>query len=293
ADHLMLGNELRILESWTVMSYLAAITSKIRIGSKVLCYAFRHPAILAKMASTLDVISGGRLDLGLGAGWNEEEAARYGITLPSLSTRIEQLIEYIEVLKKMFVETNPFFKGKYYVIENAVCNPKPLQNPHPPIWIGTLRGGKKMFNIIAQFADGVNTLGSLESVRVKLDGIKNACLSLNRSFDKLKVSWDAHVLIGRTDDEIREKKKEINTHNPNYPSYLFFSTDARQKHGMPEKMTWEEFEEINLIGKPDQIIKRIQKFLEIGVNEFVLWFLDLPSTDGIRLFSKEVMSCFR
>lgn len=293
ADHLILGHESRILESWTVISCLAAITSKIRIGSKVLCYAFRHPAILAKMASTLDVISGGRLDLGLGAGWYEEEALRYGITFPPLSTRIEQFIEYIKILKAMFTEDNPSFNGKYYTIENAVCNPKPLQKPHPPIWIGTLRGGKKMFNIIAQFADGVNTLGSLESVRTKLDGIKKACDSLNRSFEQLIVSWDAHVLIGRTDDEVRLKKKEINSYNPNFPSYLFFSPDARQKHGIPDRMTWEEFEELNLIGRPDQLIKRIEKFLEIGVNEFVLWFLDLPSTDGIRLVSEEVINCFR
>lgn len=293
ADHLILGNESRILESWTVMSCLAATTSRIRIGSKVLCYVFRHPAILAKMASTLDVVSGGRLELGLGSGWYEEEATRYGVTFPTLSTRIEQLSEYIEVLRRMFTEANPSFRGKHYIIENAVCNPKPIQKPHPPIWIGTLRGGKKMFNLIARYADGVNTLGSLESVKDKLDGIRNACASLDRDFNKLATSWDAHVLIGRTDDEVREKKRKINTHNPNYPSYLFFSPDARQKHGMPDRMTWKEFEEINLIGKPDQIIKRIENFLKIGVKEFVLWFLDLPSTDGIRLFSEEVMSCFR
>lgn len=292
ADHLILGNADRILESWTVMSCLAAVTSKIRIGSKVLCYAFRHPAILAKMTSTLDVISGGRIELGLGSGWNEEEASRYGIMFPPISTRIEHLAEYIEILKRMFTMSNPTFKGRYYIIENAVCNPKPIQKPHPPIWIGTLRGGKKMFNLIARFADGVNTFGSLQSVKVKLSGIREACNTVGRNFNDLIFSWDSHVLIGKSADAIREKKRKINAYNPNYPSYMYLSPDARRKHGIPDKQTWEEFEELNLIGQPDQIIKRIDEFLEIGVTDFVLWFLDLPSTDGIELFSKEVINSF-
>jgi alkanesulfonate monooxygenase SsuD/methylene tetrahydromethanopterin reductase-like flavin-dependent oxidoreductase (luciferase family) len=292
ADHLILGRSSRILEAWTVMSCLATLTHRVKIGSKVLCYAFRHPSILAKMVSTLDAISNGRVEIGLGAGWNEEEAKRYGIAFPAISTRIEQLEEYIIVLKKMLTESSPTFSGKYYTIEDAVCEPKPIQKPHPPLWIGTLRGGKKMFNLIASYADGINTFGTLSSVKEKIERIFESCKAIGRSVQNLKISCDTHVLIGRTDDEVREKKREINKYNPNYPSYLYLSPDARQRHGIPDKMSWEEYEELYLIGRPDKIIKRLEEFIDIGVNEFVLWFLYLPHTDDIKLFSKEVMSSF-
>lgn len=292
ADHLILGSSGRILEAWTVMCYLSSLTNRVRIGSKVLCYAFRHPSILAKMAATLDVASNGRLDLGLGAGWFQEEAESYGIPFPKLSVRIEQLAEYIEILKKMFTEDSPVYSGKFYSIKNAICEPKPLQKPHPPIWLGTLRGGKKMTSLIAKYADGVNTLGTLPSVKNKIDAIRDACISIGRRFEELVISWDAHILLGKTEEDLREKIRTINRHNPRYPSYYFFSEDARRKHDMPDKLSWEEFAELNLIGIPDKIIKRIENFMEIGVHEFVLWFLTLPDQTDLELFHKEVMSCF-
>ena len=120
------------------MSAMAMVTSKIRIGGLVLCNSYRNPAFLAEMAASLDNISEGRLEIGLGAGWMNEEYEAYGYPFPSGGTRADQLKEGVEILKKMFTEDAASYSGKYYKIEAAHCNPKPVQKPYPPITIGAM-----------------------------------------------------------------------------------------------------------------------------------------------------------
>ena len=124
------------LEAWTLMSAIAAVTERLGIGTLVLCNSYRNPALLAKMASSLDQISNGRFLLGLGAGWMDEEYRAYGYPFPAVRVRIEQLEEALAIIKLLFKESRATFQGKYYAVNDAVNNPKPLQQPHPPILIG-------------------------------------------------------------------------------------------------------------------------------------------------------------
>ena len=163
-----------MLEGWTVISMLAAITTKIKLGTLVTGIIYRYPSVLAKIAATLDVLSKGRLFMGIGAGWNEEESSAYGISFPSNQERMLRLEEAIQVVRKMWIE-EPYasFNGKYYQIRNAYCNPKPIQKPSPPILVGG-GGERKTLKIVAKYADACNLFGSPETVRKKLDVLKES-----------------------------------------------------------------------------------------------------------------------
>ena len=125
-----------LLEGWTALTALARDTTRIRLGTSVLCNSYRHPSVLAKMAATLDVISEGRLELGLGAGWFKREFEAYGIPFPPAGERVAALAESLEVIKTIWTQPNPVYSGRFYTLDGAVCDPPPLQTPHPPLWVG-------------------------------------------------------------------------------------------------------------------------------------------------------------
>ena len=131
--------EKNIFECFTLLSSLATITERVKIGQIVACNSYRNPSLLAKMLSTLDIISNGRVELGIGAGWYEQEYVAYGYNFPSDITRIIQLDESIRIIKAMWTEKYASFDGKYYKIKDAICNPKPIQKPHPLIMVGGIR----------------------------------------------------------------------------------------------------------------------------------------------------------
>jgi len=280
SDHLILGFDGSILECWTVLSALASITKKMRLGTLVLCNSHRHPSITAKMVATLDVISNGRLDFGIGAGWNQSEQGAYGITWnPSARARINQMMEGIEIAKRMWTEEKPSFKGKYYEIRNAVCNPKPIQKPHPPIWIGG-KGEKIMLRVVAKYANGWNTPPlPVETYANKLDVLKKHCLDVGTDFNSIGKSIEERIIIGRDEKEVTDTLHKGNIFVPKVTIQLL--KDAR---GLSE---------VFIIGTPDECIKRIDEYVNVGVTHLMFWFLDFSSMKGIRLFAKEVISSFK
>ena len=154
-----------MLESWTTLSMLAGLTTKIKLGTLVTGIIYRYPAILAKIAATLDVLSKGRLFMGIGAAWNEEESHAYGINFPPVNERLSRLEEAIQIIRKMWTEEpSASFNGKYYQIHNAYCNPKPIQKPSPPLLVGG-SGERKTLKIVAKYADACNLFGSAETVK--------------------------------------------------------------------------------------------------------------------------------
>ena len=191
-------SERMMLECWTTLSSLASVTTKIRLGA-ILVNLYRNPAIVAKMASTLDIISNGRLEIGLSAGWYQREAETYGISFPAGSVRIEMLEESVIILRRMLSTENEnensgkiSLKGRYYNISNAECNPKPIQKPHIPIWIGG--SGKKNLKVVARYADGWNYgLCSYDQYVAKLSVLKNYChnnkVSGSRNYDDIIKAW--------------------------------------------------------------------------------------------------------
>jgi len=203
-DHLHASprpDERQMLECWTLLSALAVETTRIRLGALVLNINNRNPSLTAKMATTLDQISDGRLEFGVGAGGTnraqhqknlgyEYEFDAYDIPFPTRpSVRIEKLDEGLEVMKRMWTQEAATYEGRHYSIKDATCLPKPVQRPHPPIWIGG-KGGSKIIRVIAKHADGWNISGisSVEEYREKREILEKACMDVGREVDDVMTS---------------------------------------------------------------------------------------------------------
>lgn len=168
------------LEGWTALAALTQATSRLRVGVLVTGNVYRHPAVMANMAATLDVISGGRLELGLGAGWNNEECDAYGIELPPLRERFDRFDEALEVITGLLADTTTTFDGEHYQLVDARCEPKPVQRPHPPICIGG-GGEKRTLRAVARFAQHWNYPGGpADDFARKLDVLRGHCADVGR-----------------------------------------------------------------------------------------------------------------
>lgn len=265
------------LECWTTLSALAAATDRIRLGTQVICNTYRTPALLAKMSATLDFSSGGRLEFGIGAGsnWDEGEHKAYGIPFPTPIERIKRMEEAVEVIKMLWTEEKASFKGRYYTIEDAVCEPKPIQTPHPPIMIGGAR--PRLLKAVAKYADRCN-LGhrttSIESYRRTLETLRRQCDQEGRDFDALEKAHYGDMLVRTSQGELRGAMK-------------------RWYHLQQSQLPfndWLENKKANaVVGTPQECLRRIQEYLDLGVSLFIFAFKDLPSREGIQIFAREVM----
>jgi alkanesulfonate monooxygenase SsuD/methylene tetrahydromethanopterin reductase-like flavin-dependent oxidoreductase (luciferase family) len=264
-----------ILECWTTLSSLATLTKRIRLGA-ILVNIHRTPSVTAKMLSTLDVISNGRIEFGLSAGWYEKEIESYGLPFPNASTRVEMLEESIVIIKKMLTESQASsFDGKHYTIKDAKCNPKAIQKPHPPIWIGG--GGKKTLQLVAKYADGWNYgLCTYDEYLSKISILRDCCKEVGRSFEKIIKAWHAIMLLGQDDNEIKMLK---NIKGSNHTS---------------SSSIWKKNSKMAIVGTPDDIIKEIKKYIIVGgVRYFTIHFPDLPDLRSLNLFAKSVIPNFR
>jgi F420-dependent oxidoreductase-like protein len=179
------------LEGWTTTTALAQATRRLRVGVLVTGIIYRHPAVLANMAATVDVISGGRLELGLGAGWNEEECVAYGIQLGSLKERFDRFDEALDVITSLLAEKTTDFKGEYYTLTAARCEPKPVQRPHPPICIGG-SGERRTLRSVARHAQHWNFPGGpVEVWAAKRDVLHQHCAELGR--DPAEITTSTHL----------------------------------------------------------------------------------------------------
>ena len=178
-------------EGWTALAYLAGITERLRLGLMVSGNTYRHPAVLANICATLDVVSGGRLDIGLGAAWNEAEHTAYGIAFPPLGERMDMLEEACQVLDLLLTEKVSNFAGTHYRLTDAYCEPKPVQRPRPPLVIGG-GGEKRTLRIAAAYADHWNFPGRTgDELRAKLDVLHRHCADVGRDPAEIEVS--AHL----------------------------------------------------------------------------------------------------
>ena len=265
--------ELDFLEGWTVMSAMAEATSRIRIGNLVICNSYRNPAFLAKMAASLDNVSGGRLELGLGAGWMEEEYRAYGYPFPSGGVRADQLKEGVEIIKKLFTEEKATYHGRYYSVVDAYNNPKPLQKPHPPITIGAA-AERKMLRIVAEHADRWNCPASVaDQIEHKWGVVTRHCRELGRNPRDIEISEQVIVVLGRDEAEFQRK----------WPA-------AKQLLG-----ALADLERTALRGTPSRVIEGIKEKHRKGVTMFTLLFSDFPQPDfmpALELFIREVLPAF-
>ncbi|HTX93001.1 MAG TPA: LLM class F420-dependent oxidoreductase [Anaerolineales bacterium] len=205
-DHFFqIGNvgpaENEMLEGYSTLSYLAGFTKKVKLGTMVTGVVYRHPGILVKTVSTLDVLSGGRAYLGIGAAWNEQEAKGLGIPFPPLKERFERLEETLKIAQQMWAGDESPIEGKHYQFERPLNRPQPLSQPHPPILIGGT-GEKKTLRLVAQYADACNIFArmGLETVRAKLEVLKTHCANVGRDYAEIeKTTLDTvHLAAGKT-----------------------------------------------------------------------------------------------
>src|SRR5436305_5727848 len=175
------------LEGWTRLAALAQATSRIRVGCQVTGMIYRHPAVLANMAATTDIISGGRLELGLGAGWNQMECDAYGIDLPPLRERFDRFDEGVEAIVGLLSQTTTTFGGQYVKLTDARCEPKPVQRPHPPVTIGG-RGKQRTLRTVARFAQQWNAIAQdADDWRELKDVLAGPCAAIGR--DVNEITW--------------------------------------------------------------------------------------------------------
>ena len=271
-DHFMRGRG-PILECLTTLSAISSLTKKIRLGSLVLCNSYRNPSILAKAAATLDVISNGRLEFGIGAGWAENEYLAYGIPFPKPSIRIAQVREGIEIVKRMWTEETASYEGRYFRIKDAVCEPKPLQKPHPPITIGG-SGEKLMLRIVAEYADRSNWHETAEMCRHKLKVLEKHCSSIGRDSQEIEKSVDMVVSISENEQELTENLKKLYSSRKQTVSFKEWLKVVKAR---------------DIMGIPSECLERIKEYVDIGITYFMLRFQDFPSKKGMRLFAEEVM----
>lgn len=191
------------LEGWTLLSAYAAQTSRIRVGLMVTGNTYRHPAVLAHTAATVDVVSGGRLDLGLGAGWNEYEHASMGISLYAPGERLRRFGEACEIIKRLFTQHLTDFDGRYYQLKDARCEPKPIQKPYPPFVIGG-SGEQLTLKIVAKYADVWNFAGGpVETFAHKVSVLHEHCATIGRDPAEIELSIQIYVNYDNLDETIQ------------------------------------------------------------------------------------------
>jgi alkanesulfonate monooxygenase SsuD/methylene tetrahydromethanopterin reductase-like flavin-dependent oxidoreductase (luciferase family) len=276
ADHVMLGRDDAILEGWTTLCVLAGLTSRIKLGSIHLATGMRNPALLAKMAATLDVLSNGRLIFFADSGNSPREFGAYDFPWHDDGhERVLRMREALEIVLRLWHEDAPVTAiGPYYAVNGAVCRPHPVQNPHPPLWLGEAPNDE-MLAAVAELADGWNTTPvSLASLEERLGRVKAACEAAGRSIDDLELSLETQILIAPTAERVADLLQHA-------------SGDSGAKLDMASlRNEW-------IIGTPDEVIARIEAYRALGISHFMFWFMDFPSMDGIRLFADQVRPYFR
>jgi F420-dependent oxidoreductase-like protein len=255
-----------VFECWTSMAALARDTKTIRLGQMVTCNGYRPPSLLAKMASGIDVMSHGRLILGIGAGWYEHEYLAYGYDYPETPERLRMLRESLQVIKAMWTQDAATFEGRYYRIRGAMNEPKPVQKPHPPIWIGG--GGEKVtLKLVAQYGDASNLRADLDTVRHKLGVLRQHCADVGRDYDSILKTLEFYAILG----DRREVDRVVR--------------DTARRIGKDEAFvrTWNEH-----IGDADHIAGVMREYAALGIDYFIVNLPNAAEGGVFTHFAEEV-----
>jgi F420-dependent oxidoreductase-like protein len=265
------GSEGPCFEGWTALSALAQATSRVKIGILVTGNTYRHPAVLAKQATTVDHISGGRLIFGLGAGWHEYEHQAFGINLPPVKERMDRLEEAAWLIKALWTDERPSMDGQYYSLDKPPYNPANVQEPHPPILIGG-GGEKRTLKIVAQYADVANVMGTPDETRHKWEVLDEHCDAIGRDPKSIKRTIQAPLFLNE-DPAFQER---------------VLQGMASARGGTPE-----EARDALLIGGPEEVKDKIGRYQDAGVEEIyaAMWPRFFPPI--VQKFAEEVIPAFK
>lgn len=266
SDHFFMthdSTEINCLECWTLLTALACETDKLRLGPMVSAQSYRNPALLANMAASLDNISGGRLNFGIGAGWKEVEYSAYGYYFPGAGRRIKQLDETIEIAKRMWTTEKATYIGNYYKVEEALCMPKPIQDPLP-IWVGGT--GNKTLRVAAKHAHAINFAWTQNPrfFKERLKILRHHCENVGSDFEQIKKSAGLMLSLSDASHDVKVQKDD------RYLRYL-----SRQNPVM--------------IASSAEVADRIKEYIALGVTHFILRFHFGEEITNMRTFMDQVV----
>ncbi|MGN6696548.1 MAG: TIGR03560 family F420-dependent LLM class oxidoreductase [Thermomicrobiales bacterium] len=255
------------LEAWTSLAALAEATDRIHVGLLVTSVGYRHPAVLAKMAATLDVISGGRLEFGIGAGYLEAEYRMYGLPFPPASVRIAQLDEAIQVCKLLWTQERANFPGKYFTLTDAVCEPKPVQRPHPPIWLGGM-GEQKTLRVVAEQADGWNAFPlPVPQLQHKLDVLRDHCAAVGHDYATIRKQLVFNIIVRADQAQVKAELARF----------------AAERQAPPERAR-----QMAVAGTPDEVAAQLAPYRDLGFDTFLLMERTPLDHETLRLLMTDV-----
>jgi alkanesulfonate monooxygenase SsuD/methylene tetrahydromethanopterin reductase-like flavin-dependent oxidoreductase (luciferase family) len=292
ADHMFLGRDGAIFEGWTTLSTLAGMTSRMRLGTIHLGTGFRPPALAAKMAATLDVISGGRLEFFVDPGWREREHVAYGLDWRAdRAERVERTSEALEITKRMWTEDLVTFHGKHYEVEGAICEPKPVRPPR--IWIGEAFDDETL-DLIVRHADVWNSMPAGPAVlEDKIARVDAACVARGRAPSTLTKTLETQVLVYEDRAEAADlfaRFAELRRQHPSGDAMrdvIEFVAEGNPNLGA--ELTLDDLREEFVIGTPDEIVAKLEAYRALGIDEVMCWFMDFPQLTSMRAFAEEVM----
>ena len=259
-------------ECWTITAALARDTTRVKVGQMVTCLGYRNPALLAKIASTVDVLSHGRLYCGIGAGWYEHEWRAYGFGFPETRDRMRAFREATQIMVKMWTEERPEFHGEYYHIDGPINEPKGVQKPYPSLWIGG-SGEQVTLKLVAQYGNACNIGGTPDTIRNKLDVLRTHCETAGRAYEDIIRSSNMGIFLIKPGED-PEKATE----------------QARRATGI----SYELYAQNVTIGTPDEIRRAIAERVDAGIN-YVICSFPLIAYDHEQLyqFAEEVIPHFQ
>ncbi|HIE18651.1 TPA: LLM class flavin-dependent oxidoreductase [Candidatus Bathyarchaeota archaeon] len=262
------------LEPFSSLSAVASRTERIALGTKVICASFRHPGLVAKIGVTLDIISHGRLILGIGAGWYKREFDAYGIPYEG---RVSRMREAVEIIKKLWTDPSVDYEGKFFKIKGAVCSPKPFQKPHPPIWIAAEK--PRMLKITAEIGDGWLTVNpKVNDFRRKLSFIQNHAAKVGRRKDMIETVCYMYASLAETSEEAwRIAELEIL---------------PERRRALNPDLSLKELGEFCLVGDPDEWIARIEDYVKTGAHHIIVKIVPLDQ-ERLKLYAEKVISYFK
>lgn len=261
-------------DAWTLLAALAVRTERLRFGTMVSPVTFRLPSVLAKAATTVDRISGGRVDLGIGAGWWEEEHRTHGFPFPSTNERFEMLEEQLEIVHGLWSQETLSFEGRFYALEDCRFVPKPVQRPHPPIVIGG-KGGPRLARLVATWGDEFNRVGGTpEDVRSSFERVREAVVSSERDGSSVTMSFMTWIVVGRTEDEWRARLDRVRRMDRDAAPFEDYLEDVRKDC---------------FIGTVDEVVARMREYVDAGVERFVLNDELFDDLEHIDLIAGEVL----
>lgn len=267
-------------EAWTLVSAFAATTARVQIGQMCTAMSYRNPMYLAKVAATADLISGGRVQMGIGGGWYEHEWRAYGYGFPSAGVRLARLDEGVQIMKQAWETGQATLDGKHYQVDNAICAPQPAAG-RIPLWIAG-GGERKTLRIAAQYADYTNFDGTPDGFAHKSKVLAEHCANLGRDFDSIVRSANYNVILGETEAEVNRKLDELEAKLASYvdPSAAHATMGAFR--GMPG------------VGTPEQVVENLRGLAAAGMSYGIFYFPNIALDRGdLDLFTREVMPALR